>query len=184
HISTLFPYTTLFLSMELVETQAMSLIGKHLNISSHTVLRQLKGTEENLNPDYSNLPEHFSLDEFKSVKNVSGAMSLLFIDARTHKPIDVVENRQQTYLSDYFMRYFLEARLQVKTVTMDMYSPYIQVNKNCFHRAEIIIDQFHIVQLLNRALNQIRVEEMNKIRYTRPRDYRKLKQQWKLILKN
>src|SRR5699024_3318296 len=36
----------------------------------------------------------------------------------------------------------------------------------------------------NRALNQIRVEEMNKIRYTRPRDYRKLKQQWKLILKN
>jgi len=172
------------ISMELVETQAMSLIGKHLNISSHTVLRQLKGTEENLNPDYSNLPEHLSLDEFKSVKNVSGAMSLLFIDARTHKPIDVVENRQQTYLSDYFMRYFLEARLQVKTVTMDMYSPYIQVIKNCFPRAEIIIDRFHIVQLLNRALNQIRVEEMNKIRYTRPRDYRKLKQQWKLILKN
>src|SRR5699024_6430915 len=104
------------------------------------------------------------------------AMSLLFIDARTHKPIDVVENRQQTYLSDYFMRYFLEARLQVKTVTMDMYSPYIQVIKNCFPRAEIIIDRFHIVQLLNRALN--------KIRYTRPRDYKKLKQQWKLILKN
>src|SRR5699024_6444236 len=67
------------ISMELVETQAMSLIGKHLNISSHTVLRQLKGTEENLNPDYSNLPEHLSLDEFKSVKNVSGAMSLLLL---------------------------------------------------------------------------------------------------------
>ena len=65
-----------------------------------------------------------------------------------------------------------------------MYSPYLQVIKDCFPQAEIIIDRFHIVQLLNRALNQIRIEEMKKNRYIRPRDYRKLKQQWKLVLKN
>lgn len=78
------------------------------------------------------------IDEFKSVKNVSGAMSLLVIDARTHEPLD----------------------------------------------AEIIIDRFHIVQLLNRALNQVRIKEMKKIRYLRPKDYRKLKKQWRLLLKN
>ena len=172
------------ISMELAETQAMSLIGKHLNVSSHTVLRQLKTIDGYSKTDYSNLPEHLSLDEFKSVKNVSGAMSLLFIDARTHKPVDIVENRQQGYLTDYFMRYSLKARFQVKTVTIDMYSPYLQVIKDCFPQAEIIIDRFHIVQLLNRALNQIRIEEMKKNRYIRPRDYRKLKQQWKLVLKN
>src|SRR5699024_2599268 len=107
------------ISMELVETQAMSLIVKHLNISYHTVLIQLQETEENLYPNYSNLPQALSLDELKSVKNVRGAMRLLFIDARTHKPIDVVENSQQTFLSDYFMPYFLEPKLQVKTVTID-----------------------------------------------------------------
>ena len=172
------------ISMELAETQAMSLIGKHLNVSSHTVLRQLKEASVSMKPSYRYLPEHISIDEFKSVKNVSGSMSLMFIDARNHEVMDIVENRQQSYLSDYFMRYSLKARLQVKTVTMDMYSPYIQVVKDCFPNAEMIIDRFHIVQLLNRSLNQVRIIEMNKIRYTRPRDYRKLKKQWKLILKN
>lgn len=172
------------ISMELAETQSMSLIGKHLNVSSNTVIRQLRKYGDSLRNNYQYLPQHISMDEFKSVKNVSGAMSLMFIDARKHEVIDIVENRQQSYLRDYFLRYSLKARLQVKTVTMDMYSPYIQVVRDCFPNAKMIIDRFHIVQLLNRALNQIRIQEMKKIRYTRPTDYTKLKKQWKLVLKN
>lgn len=170
--------------MELTETQSMRLIAKHFNISSHTVLKQLDTIGINYRFSYHYLPEHLSIDEFKSVKNVSGAMSLLFIDARTHEPIDIVENRQQHYLSDYFMRYSLESRRKVKSVTIDMYSPYFRVIKDSFPNAKIIIDRFHIVQLLNRALNQVRIREMKKIRYLQPRDYRKLKKQWRLLLKN
>lgn len=163
------------ISLELTETQSMRLITKHFNISSHTVLKQLDTIGINYRFSYHYLPEHLSIDEFKSVKNVSGAMSLLFIDARTHEPIDIVENRQQHYLSDYFMRYSLESRRKVKSVTIDMYSPYFRVIKDSFPNAKIIIDRFHIVQLLNRALNQVRIREMKKIRYLQPRDYRKLK---------
>ena len=72
-------------------------------------------------------------------------MSLLFIDERTHEPIDIVENHQQQYLSDYFMRYTLESRRKVKTVTINMYSPYFQVIKDSFPNAKIIIDRFYIV---------------------------------------
>lgn len=172
------------ISLELTETQSMRLITKHFNISSHTVLKQLDTIGINYRFSYHYLPEHLSIDEFKSVKNVSGAMSLLFIDARTHEPIDIVENRQQHYLSDYFMRYSLESRRKVKSVTIDMYSPYFRVIKDSFPNAKIIIDRFHIVQLLNRALNQVRIREMKKIRYLQPRDYRKLKKQWRLLLKN
>lgn len=67
---------------------------------------------------------------------------------------------------------------------MDMYSPYMSLVKRCFPNAVIIIDRFHIIQHLNRALNSYRVQVMNDIRYTRPSDYRKLKKLWKLILKN
>ena len=172
------------ISLELAETQSMSLIAKHFNVSSHTVLKQLDTVGMNYSFNYNYLPEHLSIDEFKSVKDVSGAMSLLIIDARTHEPLDIVENRQQRYLSNYFTRYSLQARLKVKTVTIDMYSPYFQVIRDSFPNAEIIIDRFHIVQLLNRALNQVRIKEMKKIRYLRPRDYRKLKKQWRLLLKN
>ena len=67
---------------------------------------------------------------------------------------------------------------------MDMYSPYIRVIKSCFPNAEIIIYLFHIAQHLNRVLNQIRIQTMNDLRYKSPRDYRKLKKQWRLDLKN
>ena len=172
------------ISMELTELQSMKLIGQHLSVSSHTIQRQLHAVGNSLTQGYEYLPSHISLDEFKSVKNVSGAMSLLFIDAQTHKAIDIIENRQQSYLFDYFMRYSYKVRETVQTITMDMYSPFLKVIRECFPNAEIIIDRFHIVQLLNRALNQVRIDEMNKIRYTRPKDYRKFKRQWKLLLKN
>lgn len=35
-------------------------------------------------------------------------MSFIFMNAVNHEVIDIVENRQQHYLSDYFMRYFIE----------------------------------------------------------------------------
>src|SRR5699024_11705039 len=52
----------------------------------------------------------------------------------------------------------------------------------CPH-AHVIIARFHIVQLLNRVLNAYRIRVMNRLRYTQPRDYTKLKRLWKLLLK-
>lgn len=72
------------IAMELREIQSMTLIAKHLCISSSTVIRVLEKVAEPLIPNYLYLPQHLSIDEFKSVKNVSGAMSFLFLDARNH----------------------------------------------------------------------------------------------------
>lgn len=172
------------ISLELGKEQSMKLIAQHLNVSSNTVMRQLIKAGESLRPAYDHLPKHLGIDEFKSVKNVSGAMSFIFIDNVEHKVIDIVENRQKGYLTNYFMAYTYTARKAVKTVTMDMYSPYISLINDCFPNAKIIIDRFHIVQHVNRALNQVRIQTMNDLRYKRPTDYTKLKKQWKLVLKN
>lgn len=137
-----------------------------------------------LEPNNQELPQHLSIDEFKSVKDVPGSMSFLFTNVLTHRLTNVVENRQLPYLLDYFMRYPVEVRNNVQTVMMDMYSPYTQLVRTCFPYAKIIIDRFHVVQHMNRALNNERIKVMNGMRYTRPRDYRKLKKQWKLVLKN
>ncbi|MBG9977685.1 transposase [Facklamia tabacinasalis] len=66
---------------------------------------------------------------------------------------------------------------------MDMYSPYRDFLPRLFPDARIIIDRFHIVQLLNRVLNSYRIRVMNRLHYTQPRDYTKLKRLWKLLLK-
>ena len=44
-------------------------------------------------------------------------MSFIFIDNVTHEVIDIIENRQQRYLLDYFMRFSYEARKKVQTLT-------------------------------------------------------------------
>lgn len=172
------------IAWELQETQSMKAIASRCAVSAPTVIRVLRETAHVLEPKKTTLPPHLSFDEFKSVKAAAGAMSFVFTNAETHEPIDILENRQQSELLAYFQRYPYEERVKVQTVTLDMYAPYIGVIRQCFPKAELVIDRFHIVQHLNRALNRLRVGVMNDLRYRQPRDYRKLKKQWKLVLKN
>ncbi len=51
------------------------------------------------------LPEHIPMDEFKSVQNVTGSMSFIFIDNDTHDVIDILENRTTRFLRAYFERF-------------------------------------------------------------------------------
>src|SRR5690625_6190589 len=101
-------------------------------------------------------------------------MSFIYSDSETHDLIDVLESRQQNALMAHFQRYPYAARKNVKTVTIDMYSPYLAVINDCFPNAEIIIDRFNFLQHLNRALTRLLIEIMNTSLYTRPRYFRKL----------
>ncbi|MGX7091705.1 ISL3 family transposase [Hutsoniella sourekii] len=169
---------------ELKETQAMSLIAKRLHVSSQTVIRVLEGVLAAEKKYLPSLPIHLAIDKFKSVKQVKGAMSCVLVNSHRHTLFDVLEDRTQATLRDYFLRYPLEERLKVQTITLDMYSPYYQFLQQLFPNAQVIIDRFNIVQLLNRTLNQLRIQVMNRLKTKQPRDYRKLKQQWRLLLKN
>ena len=60
-----------------------------------------------------------------------------------------------------------------------MYSPYISLIKVMFPNAEIIIDKFHLTQLISTALNKTRIMLMKKDK----KNYNKLKRYWRLILK-
>src|SRR5699024_12819163 len=63
---------------------------------------------------------------------------------------------------------------------------YVNVIKEIFSQAKIIIDRFHIVQLISRSMNQTRVRIMNRLRTSQGDDmkkYRRLKRYWRLLLK-
>ena len=64
---------------------------------------------------------------------------------------------------------------------MDMYSPYISLVKSIFSKAEIVLDKFHIVNLINKAFNQTKISIMNSIKDGSLK--RKLKLFWKSLLK-
>ena len=127
------------------------------------------------------LPEAICIDEFKSVKNIDGAMSFVFADYQSKSIIDIVEDRRLHSLTEYFSRFSLEARNNVKYICMDMYTPYISLVNSIFPNAKIVIDKFHIVNLVNRAFNQTRISIMNSIKDDSLK--RKFKLFWKSLLK-
>ena len=61
-----------------------------------------------------------------------------------------------------------------------MYAPYISLIKELFPHAKIVIDKFHLVQHLSRALNKTRIRFMKKFK----KHSRKFKRYWRLFLKS
>lgn len=155
-------------------------IAKSHNVSHSTVNRIIDSFYAYYKPNLTYLPSNLCFDEFKSVKSAVGAMSFIFCDAESGKIVDIVEDRRLHVLKAYFSRYTKQARAAVKTIVIDMYSPYISLIKEVFPKAAVIIDKFHIIQLFSRALNKTRIKVMN----SDARNYNKLKKYWKLLLKD
>ena len=155
-------------------------IAKRLNISHNTVNRIINSHNISYHVNFNYLPKALCFDEFKSTKDADGAMSFIYCDAVTHNIIDIIENRQLGFLKQYFYRFSLKVRKNVKYIVMDMYSPYISLVKECFPNAEIIMDKFHVINNFARALNKTRIRLMN----SNKKLYNKLKNYYKLLLKD
>lgn len=151
------------------------------NNVSHNTIEQVMDSYYNLDKAFKNyLPNVLLFDEFKSVKSADGHMSFHLCDGLTGQTIDIVEDRKLLSLIRYFGRYSHNAIKRVKYIVIDMYSPYISLIKNIFPNALIIIDTFHIIQLISRALNKTRIMIMKKDKV----NYNKLKRYWRLLLKS
>ena len=159
-------------------------IAKRYRVSPNTVERIIDSYYDTQKLYKHYLPEVLSFDEFKSVKSAEGAMSFHMCDGKTGKTIDIVENRKLNSLMQYFSYFTHKARCKVKLIVIDMYSPYITLIEELFPKANISIDRFHLVQLINRSFNKSRINIMNKFHKKYPSIYNKLKKYWKLLLKD
>lgn len=168
-------------ALELQKNISLTSIAQKYNISISSVQRIMNSCYSDFKVNKEHLPEAICIDEFKSVKNIDGAMSFVFADYQSKSIIDIVEDRRLHSLTEYFSRFSLEARNNVKYICMDMYTPYISLVNSIFPNAKIVLDKFHIVNLVNRAFNQTRISIMNSIQDDSLK--RKLKLFWKSLLK-
>ncbi|MFT9036709.1 ISL3 family transposase [Liquorilactobacillus nagelii] len=128
------------------------------------------------------LPEHLCFDEFKSVAR---SYSFIAIDAKKHNLISILDDRLSKNICAYFEnRYSLEERSAVKSVVIDLNANYQLFIRRLFPHAKIIIDRFHIVQLVNRAFDQLRVTILKQQSDKHSRIYKALKINWRLFHKD
>ena len=163
------------ITQKLIEKLPMTAISESLSVSTSTVIRQLHKFK--FKTDLNYLPEHMSWDEYSFKK---GKMSFIAQDFDSRKIVAILDGRTQATIRNHFLRYSRETRSRVRVITMDMFSPYYDIARKLFPNAKIVLDRFHIVQHLNRAMNRVCIQIMNQFD-RRSHEYKALKRYWKLI---
>ena len=135
----------------LTEKVSLTDIARRLRVSTSTVYRKL--------------------DQFTFKKHY---------DKLPNELIIILDNRHQTTIRNYFLKYPLKVRQQVQFITMDMSGAYIPLARKLFPNAKIVLDRFHIIQHLGRAFLKTRIAIMNQFD-KKSLPYRALKNHWRLF---
>lgn len=165
----------------LTEDRTMSSIAAQYNVSTNTICRRLTLLGKQMQPAYNGLPRQLCIDEFRSTGN---QMSFITLDANTHDIITILPGRKNAEIKHFFKtRYSNKNRRRVHQIVMDFNSQYQSVMKELFPHAKLVADNFHLVQMTLRFLNQTRVQLMKQFK-PKTRQYRVLKFYWRLYLKS
>lgn len=83
------------------------------------------------------LPEAVSIDEFKG-NAITGKYQCILVDPRKHRILDILPDRTQSHLADYWRGIPRNERLKVKFFVCDMWLPYADLARTFFPNAKII----------------------------------------------
>ena len=162
----------------LTEKVSLTDIARRLRVSTSTVYRKLD--QFTFKEHYDKLPTVMSWDEFGFKK---GEFAFVAQNYETNELIPILDNRRQTTIRNYFLKYPLKVRQQVQFITMDMSGTYMPLAKKLFPNAKIVLDRFHIIQHLGRAFLKTRIAIMNQFD-KKSLPYRALKNHWRLFQKD
>lgn len=90
-------------------------IAARLNVSHNTVNRIINSFKDDYKVKYNYLPYVLCFDESKSTKDADGGMSFIYVDAKKHRIIDIVENRRLNNLIRYFNRFTKKLVIMLNT---------------------------------------------------------------------
>lgn len=170
-------YTLLFesYSMLLMKSMPVENARKLLRISHTSMTRILKyWVKKAVNEDDLSKVIAICVDE-TSFKRGQSYVTIVS-DATARRVIDVEEGRDAETLEKF--SYKLEAKggdcNKIKQVVSDMSKAYISGKELCFPKARLIIDKFHVKQLIIKGMDMVRREEQGKEKNKRRDAGRKL----------
>lgn len=100
--------------------------------------------------------EYLGIDEFSIGKNHD--YMTIFINLDTAQIIHAVEGRSREAIIP-FIKKLTKKATNLKAVAMDMSGPYQSAMNEFFPFLDIVFDRFHIIKLMNEAIDQIRREQ-------------------------
>lgn len=165
---------TAFIADSFHKTTSISSIAECANVSSATVNRIL----DTISFSKATLPRALSIDEFKGNAS-TGKYQCILVDPLKHRVLDILPDRSQSHLIEYFKSIPRSERLRLEFFVCDMWQPYTEFAKMYFPNAKIVIDKYHFIRQTGWAIEGVR----KRIQKTMPASLRKYyKRSRKLIL--
>ena len=134
-------------------------VQKAFNCSAGLIYRvfyerlEIKLRERSNNP----WPTRIGIDEHSWLRGRSGRSFVsLLVDYDNKRVFDAVEGKTALGLTEKLNH--IPGRERVKEVALDLCDPFKKFAREMFPNARIVADHFHVVRLLNPALNKARTE--------------------------
>lgn len=132
------------------------------------------------NVDSLKLPRVMCLDEIKFFTDIETKYITVISNFETGDIVDILPARTYDVLKGYFASRYDEIK-NVQYIVTDMYEAFNRLHLSLFPKAIHIIDLFHVIEDLTRAVNKIRVDVMDTLPDSGEKNF--MKNNWRLFLK-
>jgi transposase len=131
-------------------------IANDCNLSVNTIRRIFKEfVDDNEQFLVYKAPTVLGIDE----AHLNKTMRCVLTDTEHNLLLDILPDRETTNIVRFLKR--VPDCQNIKVVTMDMYAPYRLVIQKALPAAKIVVDKFHVVQLANRKMDEVRKSFMD-----------------------
>ena len=143
--------------IELMLFATIEHVAKFLKVSWSLIKNIHKSHLQNeyQNPDLKSI-RYIGVDEF-SIRKGHNYMTI-FINLETGEILHAIEGKSMASVTPFILRLKEEA-LQLKAIAMDMNAAYASVTKEHLPGVDVVFDRFHVVALLNTAIDEIRRDQ-------------------------
>lgn len=138
------------------ENTAMAVISRMMGVSKSSVYRMFFNHIK-VKERFYHLTSVISIDEFRATTD-KGTYAFHITDPINGRTLDIIEDRKESSLRSYFIRFPFEERKKVKIIIMDLSNPFRCIMKRLFPNASIIADRFHYVKLFRECLKRNRLD--------------------------
>ena len=155
-------YTALFEAtvIEWIKESSLTAAQKYFGINWHTVKRiQEQAVKRGMARRENHVPKDVCVDEIASKKGHKYVT--IVSDPDTGTVLHVGDGHGQLGLSEWYANLTEEELGSIRSISMDMWQPYMKATKDYVPKAEkkIAFDRFHISQRISKAVDQVRREE-------------------------
>ena len=146
--------------IELMRFATIEHVAKFLKVSWCLVksIHKAHLQQEYRNPDLKSI-QYIGVDEF-SIRKGHEYMTI-FINLETGEIIHAVEGKSMESVTPFLLQ-LKEGAIQLKAVAMDMNAAYASAAEKHLPDVDVVFDRFHVVALLNTAIDEIRRNQQAK----------------------